>query len=172
MLLSFIRMFIGSVMSADPASKWERKALDTALPDIWITLFSAKTSEKSYSIPDPFIKFPRLPRKLIIGWKPPNLHTIFKFTSWMIPVAASHKGWSNVIHGTTTLSALACWMMKRRVENMQFSSDGFISIIGRNEIDAFSLELTLLVTYCIKPFQFGRCFSAELKNQTVCHKRS
>ena len=55
----------------------------------------------------------------------------------MIHVAFNQGGWSKVIQGVEIPSLSACGITNWSVEYIQVSSDGFISMIGRNLMDAF-----------------------------------
>jgi len=89
---------------------------------------------------------------------------MLNFLTLIIPKAFCHNGWSNVMQGTGILDFLASSMTNRRVEYMQFSSDEFKSIIGRNFTEATSYTVEDCDVACImKPDQFGRGSLDEAK---------
>ena len=77
-----------------------------------------------------YSRLPRLPKKLIIVWKPPNWQTMSIDFASMIFTAFHHNGWSKVMHEVGIFSSVAWHFTYQSVEYIQLSSEDFKSMIG------------------------------------------
>ena len=84
-----------------------------------LTELSPYTVVSNWDNPAPFIRLPRLPRKLIIVWKPPNRQTMSIDLVSMISTAFHHNSWSKVMHVVRIFSSVPWCFTYYSVEYIQ-----------------------------------------------------